>query len=717
MNRRGRAALFILCLTLLVSAFADQAGRYRTDAWSVDLLHALSIWLPRPSSTADRTVIVAIDEQTYQQPPFAGTPAVAWTPQVARVLNALLDGGVKVIGIDTIFNQSLSDVSNLVPALPGAAGILGQYDRDLLQALAKGGRQGRIVMSYARQGGRNVEPTKPQQAAVGRSGNLRPTNMLADPDNVIRRGLLQMPITADDATSQPTATLAVELFARAGDHAVSFTADHQLRIDGQPLNNAPSDSILLNFKPVDQDPPVYSFADLYACALQGNAGYFQQHFSGKTVILGTVLDFEDRHLTSKRFVPTPPGTNDAAPCVYQAQPSQTGVGARASMPGAYILATIIDNLTHSSWLQGVTPLSRLLCLFTLASLICLTVGHGRFFVAVTGSALLTLAWLGLCIGLFQYNLVLPLVTGFIGIALSLTLSLVYRVMLVDRVRRQLRRSFSLYLPSAELDRLASQDQAPVLGGELRSVTILFSDIAGYSSLSEELAPEDLVADLNRYFGRMTEIVQRHGGFVDKFIGDGILAVFGAPLADHDHAFSGVTAALEMIVACHDDPGMTISSKRFGIRIGIHSGDAVVGNIGAPSRFNYTVVGDSVNLASRLEGIGKRYHTTVIVSEQTRHQVGDRIAFRELDLVRVVGRDQPVQLFAPLSTDAAPSHDERRWRTALMAWRRGDFAQALEICAELEAAGDEIAATFATRARQLAKSPPASWDGIINLSEK
>jgi adenylate cyclase len=216
---------------------------------------------------------------------------------------------------------------------------------------------------------------------------------------------------------------------------------------------------------------------------------------------------------------------------------------------------------------------------------------------------------------------------------------------------------------------------------------------------------------------MTSIVQQHGGFVDKFIGDGILAVFGAPSGDPDHATSAVAAALEMVDACHRESDLTINGQQFGIRIGVHSGDAIVGNIGSPNRFNYTVVGDSVNLASRLEGVGKRYHTTIIVSEQTRQAVGDQFAFRELDLVRVVGRDHPVRLFAPLPADAALAQDDANWRLALSAWRQGDFPRAANICDILAAAGDEIAATFAERAHKFTASPPAIWDGIVNLSEK
>jgi len=720
MSPRWRILAFGIALAVVISPLANLLWRDRSDGVTLDLLHLVSPWLPESGANRipeDQALIVAIDEETYRQPPFDRTPQVAWTPQIATVLNALLDAGVKVVGIDTIFNQSLEYVDDLVPASPDAAAVFANYDRDLLRALAKGGRQGRIVMSYAMQGGKTIEPTAAQIAAVGGPTNLRPTNMMIDADGVIRRGLLHTQFSGNPTETQPITSLPLEIFARAGDHKVAFAADGRPLIDGAPLRQTAADSLLINFRPVQQDPPIFSFADLYRCAQQGRLDYFQQHFAGRIVILGTVLDIEDRHLTSKHLVTNPMGRNYAPRCALPVMPGIASAHASAFIPGTYVLATIVDNLQHGNWLQPASDLARLAGLFVISLMTCLAITYGRAIQAISGLIALLVFWGATVLAVFQLNTVLPLIAGLVALAISLVLSLAYRVILIDGVRRQLRRSFSLYLPSAELDRLAAQQQAPTLGGELRPVTILFSDIAGYSSLSEELAPADLVSDLNRYFSRMTEIVQQHGGFVDKFIGDGILAVFGAPLAHTDHAASAVAAALQMVTLCQDDPALTIKGQRFGIRVGVHSGDAIVGNIGSPNRFNYTVVGDSVNLASRLEGVGKRYHTSIIVSEQTRQQAGDQFVFREIDLVRVVGRDHPVRLFTPLSPVAMTSYDEQRWMSALSAWRSGDFKLVSEICEELASRGDKIAGSFATRARHLLLAPPITWDGIVNLSEK
>lgn len=718
MGQRFRTYSVILLIAVGASLVADLLWRQRSDGLSVDLLYLTSRLLDRQTAAdGDRTAIIAIDEETYRQEPFKRTPAVSWTPEIATVLDAVLDGGAKVIGLDIINSQSLHYVGDLFPADSAAEQVFHDYDRDLLRTLSKGGRAGRIVMSYTMQGGTPIAPNAQQIMAVGGGANLRPTNMETEPDGIIRRGLLSMPTAATGETDQPIATLPLELYARGGDHRLAFAADGRPTIDGEVPAGIADNSLLINFRPVSHDPPIYSLADLYACAQQGKTDFFKQQFANRTVILGTVLDIEDRRLTSKRFATNAMGRNYAAWCALQPTPGLFNDHASAFIPGSYILAAIVDNLRQQNWLRPAPESLRLPALFLLALLGGLMVLRLRATAAIVGLLLLASLWPAFVIVAFQQELVLPLVAGWIALGLGILFNLIYRTAIIDRSRRLLRRSFSLYFPRVELDRLMSQEQMPALGGELRPVTILFSDIASYSTLSEDLAPADLVADLNRYFGRMTEIVQHHGGFVDKFIGDGILAVFGAPLADADHALAGVRAALEMCDACEGDPLMTISGQRFGIRIGIHSGDAIVGNIGAPDRFNYTVVGDSVNLASRLEGVGKRYHTTIIVSEQTRQLIGERLAFRELDMVRVVGRDHPVRLFVPLTDSNGRGYDERQWMLALSAWRNGDFAGAAAICEKLRQQGDEIAASFADRAQQWLKMPPANWTGIVNLSEK
>src|SRR6185437_6191908 len=205
-----------------------------------------------------------------------------------------------------------------------------------------------------------------------------------------------------------------------------------------------------------------------------------------------------------------------------------------------------------------------------------------------------------------------------------------------RDKRFLRRSFSLYLAPAVVDRMIAAERLPDLGGEQRPLTIFFSDLADFTTLSENLSPGDLVRIMNAYLSAMTDIVEAHGGFVDKYIGDAIVAVFGAPHQDADHALHATLTAIECcrrLVALNDD-GKSFLGRRLAMRIGLNTGEALVGNIGSRRRFNYTVMGDTVNLASRLQDLNKRYGTTILVSETTAEAVGERIAFEHLGEVQV-----------------------------------------------------------------------------------
>jgi len=274
-------------------------------------------------------------------------------------------------------------------------------------------------------------------------------------------------------------------------------------------------------------------------------------------------------------------------------------------------------------------------------------------------------------------------------------------------------------------------KVPALGGETRELTIWFSDIADFTSLSEHMAPDRLVQFLNSYLSEMTDLLDRHGGFVDKYIGDAILAVFGAPIDDPDHALHAVEAAL----ACRNR--LDEMSREFAhmvgqplsARIGVNTGQAVVGNIGSRRRFNYTVMGDAVNLASRLEGANKLYGTGILVSDTTVAGCTDRVKFREIDLVRVVGRETPVRIFEPLGPGGLMGAEQpgphsvtqdaqaARFAAALDDFRNQRFSAAAEAFSAL-AEADAVAAYYAGRARYFAESPPgAEWDQITNLTEK
>jgi adenylate cyclase len=239
--------------------------------------------------------------------------------------------------------------------------------------------------------------------------------------------------------------------------------------------------------------------------------------------------------------------------------------------------------------------------------------------------------------------------------------------------------------------MVSANKPPALGGEMRNVTIFFSDLAGFSSISEALAPPELVHFMNEYLSAMTDIIQEQGGFVDKYIGDAIVAVFGAPLDDPNHAENAISAALRCRDRLHKFNREPAEWQRFTLRqrIGLNSGDALVGNIGSRQRFNYTVMGDTVNVASRLEGANKYFGTTIMAAKSTFEGAAAGFAWRELHSIRVQGRDEPVSIYEPLARHGEETPEQKvvtaAYAHALACWRRRDFAGAIAALAPIAAA--------------------------------
>lgn len=260
-----------------------------------------------------------------------------------------------------------------------------------------------------------------------------------------------------------------------------------------------------------------------------------------------------------------------------------------------------------------------------------------------------------------------------------------------------------------------------LGGEEREISILFSDIRGFTSLSEGRAPSAILAMLNTYLSRMSDVVDQHHGVVDKYIGDAVMALFGAPVLEADDAQRAVDTALAMEAA------MPLLNQAFAqegwpplqIGIGIHTGNAVVGNVGSETRLNYTVLGDNVNLAARLESLCKRYQVGIIVSEVSQSRC-PHITFRELDRVRVKGKREAVSIYQALGHNDAMSASQKellvQHELALAAYRRGEFMQAQKAFVALPE--DAVSLLYRARCAKFLKHPPATdWDAIENLEEK
>ncbi|MBM3547830.1 MAG: adenylate/guanylate cyclase domain-containing protein [Alphaproteobacteria bacterium] len=703
------AALIALAAAIV---FALPAFRV-LEGLSIDALFWLRdrVWEPDRRAEDSRAVVLAIDEETYRRPPFADTPQTMWTPELGRVLGALLDAGVKVVGFDVVYPTSVE------PFIRG-------FERDFLLALRRGAREGRVVLGRVQHQEKPIAPFAGYAIAVGRDPNIRALNVFEDDDGIVRR----VPLTFQVGESEPQSenSLAVELAVRAQGlppgTLPEVEAGGRAVVGGYALPRDRSQTLLVNFAGGAGDIPAYSLADIQACLAAGNTDYLARHFKDRVVLVGVTLDVEDRKLTSKRWITRPEGLGLPERCVHPVMPGLYRTDFRRdSIPGVFIHATAVNNLLRRDALAPTAPWASFgLSLAFALGVAAATIGL-RSLAATAAVALGAVVWVGIATVAFRLGQVMPLgqvlATGLSAFPLLMT----YRVLVTDRDRRQLSRAFSLYLPKAEIDRMLAGGAQPTLGGEERSVSILFSDIAGFSAISEKQEPKRLVENLNQYFAAMTAIVEAHGGFVDKFIGDAVVAVFGAPIADEKHVENAVKAAMEMRRLVNDE------AARFSLgegqplraRIGVNSGIALVGNIGSPRRFNYTVMGDTVNLAARLEGANKKYGTQILVSDETAVAAGGSVLFREVDTVRVVGRRTPVTVFEPLATQEAATEEDRKkvdcYAAAFGHWRAGRFAEAGAAFHAL--ASDRIAASLAEQARNLAANPPKFWDGVTDLHEK
>jgi adenylate cyclase len=224
---------------------------------------------------------------------------------------------------------------------------------------------------------------------------------------------------------------------------------------------------------------------------------------------------------------------------------------------------------------------------------------------------------------------------------------VVQYFLTERERRQIKSAFQHYVPAKVVDEITQNYEKLKLGGDKRELTVLFSDIRGFTSISEALAPEDLVRLLNTYLTRMTEQVFKHDGLLDKYIGDAIMAVYGAPIHRPDHALLACQTALDMMreLRVLQEQWKQENRPTMRIGIGINTGPMIVGNMGSVNRFDYTVIGDAVNLGSRIEHLNKDYGTQILISEFTHQQAREHLrAVREVDETQVRGREQPVRLY-------------------------------------------------------------------------
>jgi adenylate cyclase len=400
----------------------------------------------------------------------------------------------------------------------------------------------------------------------------------------------------------------------------------------------------------------------------------------------------------------------------------------AALPGVERHATIIDNILRQRFLyrRDATALIDLAAILTMGLLVgwlcpkcpaywgsVAALGLGGLYVVAN---VLAFSRAGLWI-----NLLFPL--G--AIAVTQSAVTLFNYLTEVRQKRLIRQAFQYYLHPAIVERVAQNPHLLRLGGESRELTVLFSDIRGFSAIAEALSPESLVHLLNEYFTVMTRVVFRHNGLLDKYLGDGIMAVYGVPLHDPDHPLWACRSALEMIAELKAlrERWASRGLPSVDIGIGINTASMVVGNMGSELRFDYTVMGDGVNLASRLESANKEYGTHIIISESTWEHVRERIATRELDLIRVQGKAQPTRIFEVLGMDPLePRHalTVAAFEAALRSYRAQRWEDAIDTLRQVLAAapGDPPSQLYLRRCQtMMAASPRPDWDGVHVMQVK
>jgi adenylate cyclase len=443
--------------------------------------------------------------------------------------------------------------------------------------------------------------------------------------------------------------------------------------------------------------PIAVIINSYAQIVEGKEPQIPaEQFAGKTVLIGTsapsLLD------------------NWATPL--------SGVS-----PGVEIHAAALDNILRGDFIRTPRPIVLILLFFVLALLtaagasVLRKIGHQVVFFLLCLALPCGAAW-----GAFASGYWLEFVVPEFAVLVSFVGASLLNYSVEGKQRRFIKSVFRHYLSPDVIDRIVENPSLLRLGGEKREITSFFSDVAGFTGISESLSPEDLVNLLNKYLSAMTDIILASGGTLDKYEGDAIIAFWNAPLDQPDHALRACRAALRCQKRLEElrPEFQKTAGQAIAVRIGLNSGPAVVGNMGSSQRFDYTAMGDTINLAARLESACKQYKAQILIGEETFGRIREAIVGREVDIIRVVGKKKPVSVYEIIGekNEVSPAEYDRLriFEKARDAYKRKDWSGASSLFGKL--AGDPLSEIYLERCRGLMDSPPPEdWDGVFQLKHK
>ena len=742
---------------LIVLAFVGQAARFYQIGLITqldDIMYDYRLRLTMPGTVDDRIVILDIDEKSLAVPELGRWP---WgRDKISALIQKLFDKyGVVILAFDVVWaerdessglkvlDQLLKKELRDVPQLSAAVNNLRpRLDHDGMFMRAIRGRP--VVLGYyfnsdedARESGALPEPVLPAGIFAGRNigfgawrgygGNLTELqaaaatgghfNPLIDSDGVVRRvpmlieykgkyyeplslAIVRLLMGIDQAnrTNSSTVTLPkVEPFLAEGRTKGYGGLE---RIDVGPLRIPVDENVaaLIPFRGKRNSFNYVSLADVYFDRVP------VEKLRGRIAIVGASAP----GLVDLRSTPVGsvyPGVEIHANLVGGMLDHNKGALKQKPpyMIGAEVVLLIIGGVVLTLLLPLLSPLRA--SLVSLVSLILI----GGFNIMIWSGA----------------NMVLPLASSVLMIIALFALNMSYGYFVETRSKRQFTELFGQYVPPELVDKMAEDPEKYSMEGRSEELTVLFSDIRGFTSISEGLDPKQLSAFINEYLTSMSMVIRNNRGTLDKYIGDAIMAFWGAPVADPEHPRQGVLSAMLMQEELKSLSESFVAKgwPPIKIGVGVNTGVMSVGDMGSKLRRAYTVMGDAVNLGSRLEGITKQYGVGIIGGQRTRELVKD-VVWRELDRVRVKGKDEPIAIFEPMGFEGHVSKERleelKLWNRALRAYRVQDWDQTDMQLLNLQrlAPGSHLYEVYAERVAHYRKNPPGpDWDGVWKFETK
>ncbi len=661
-------------------------------------------------------VIVAIDDKSIET--FGRWP---WNRAIlAQTLERVLDGKPKLVAFDMVFSEKDPTSADSDPLFSSviqkstASVLLGYFfyfsKRDIAALSTDWEKQFEAVFDSKITAKISTVQYPPEEipTGLGIKSSIEPYakatrnhgffDISSDLDGVIRKTHL---IGKHKNTLFPSFGLKTASLVENKDIVVQFGEEgiEKIRLGQDELPTNERGELWINFSgPAHAFPqtfPTYSFADLSRREIDPG------QFRDKIVLFGVTA----KAVSDLRITPT-----------------------SASMPGVELNATIAENILNRNFLIRPNQAFALEIAFIIL--------FGILFYPLILSKLNSIASaLVFFILLFAYQCFdqkLLFEKGLVANSFLISshlffvflTSTIYKYFVQERKTRQTRAAFQHYVSPAVVNEILKHPDQLVLGGEKRRLTVLFSDIRNFTSISEKIEPVKLTHLLNTYLTEMTNIVYEHQGMLDKYVGDELMALFGAPLKTPKHPLDACLSAIEMIQKLPKvkDAWAKEGISELNIGIGIHTGEMIVGNMGSTKIFDYTVIGDSVNLGSRLEGANKIYGTRIIISQEVYNEVAGRIFCRELDFIRVRGKKEPVRIYEVLTEKPDNSFAQMlnhyiRGLTLYRNQKWGDAANTFEQILK-RFPNDGPSRTLLERCRLYSQTPPPKeWDGVFTMTVK